>query len=45
MTGEFPKDGGFYIRRTPPVFYLLDSTNIRETWAVFRPGDSNCRRV
>jgi iron complex outermembrane receptor protein len=32
---EFPKDGGFYIGVPPPVFYLLDGTNIRETSAVF----------
>jgi len=32
---EFPQDGGFYIGVPPPVFYLLDGTNIRETWALF----------
>ena len=31
----FRPDGGFYIGVPPPVFYLLDGTNIRETWAVF----------
>jgi iron complex outermembrane receptor protein len=32
---EFPQDGGFYIGVPPPVFYLLDGTNWRETWAAF----------
>ena len=31
----FRPDGGFFIGVPPPVFYLLDGTNIRENMAVF----------